>query len=213
MSNTQTKHPLRQFLVSNHAQRTLKIDTNEDYDAFADAEIQEFLEERLRDAERLDVRQLADLLDPSKGLTSVISQLPWDTFDWQAYEPSDLVTTLWVSDLPHEVTHGTLEDVLQFARSAANQAKAPVFFGKVERLLRLPAVLSLPILVVEPSRFQRTDRRHHGVNSENPGSPPWCTVARLEEGRAYIEDGNHRAVAKLLHGGEERLQVIRFRVL
>lgn len=211
MSNRHTKHPLRQFLESNHAQRTLKIDTEEDYDAFTDAQIQEFLEERLRDAERLDESQLADLLDPYKGLTNLIKQLPWDTFDWQAYESGDLVTTLWVSDLPHEVTHGTLGDVLQFARGAANEARAPIFFGRVQRLLRLPAVLSLPILVVEPSRSQRTGRRHHGVNSENPNSPPWCTVARLDDGKAYIEDGNHRAVAKLLYGGEERLQVIRLR--
>ena len=123
-----------------------------------------------------------------------------------------MVTTLWVSDLPHRVTHGNLRDVLNFARDGANKMEAPNFFDRVARIRRLGSISSLPTLVVEPSRSQRSDRFKHSPDPDSPSPPPQCEVEYLKEGKAYIEDGNHRSIANLLNTGDVKLSVIRLKL-
>lgn len=206
------KHPLRQFLESNFAQRRLKNLIDEEYEAYSDAEIEDMIKAEMRTAENSADAELASWLDDRKGLSRIIRTLPWDQFFEETYDVQDLVTPLWVSDLPHEIAHGDLRDVLEFARVEANANLAPLFLQKVQRLKRLPETLKLPVLVVEPSRYQRSARAGHPVDPDRPGISPLCTVPYLKEGKAYIEDGNHRAVARLLLTGRLTLNVLRFTI-
>jgi hypothetical protein len=175
-----------------------------DYENYDDATLERMATKAQEAAKNMDDTRLADYLDQSKGLTKLIRQL--------TYTIDELVTTLWVSDLPHRVTHGSLRDVLNFARDDVNGKEAPIFFDRVTRIRRLESISSLPTLVVEPSRSQRSDRRKHSPDPDSPSPPPQCEVEYLLEGKAYIEDGNHRAIANLLNTGDEKLSVIRLKL-
>jgi hypothetical protein len=145
--------------------------------------------EALESARQMEDRRLTEYLNERKGLTAAIRRLPYDRFSWVTYTIDELVPTLWVTDLPHTVTHGSMRDVLNFARDGRNQKSAPIFFDRVTRLRKLKAISSLPILVVAPSRSQRSDRRYHSPDTVRPEAPPLCDVEYLTEGKAYIEDG------------------------
>ncbi len=193
--------PLRCFLESNYLQRMLKLRAAGDYSKFTQPVVTQLLAEQERVVAELSDAELAGWLDSTKGLTESIAALPYRQFSVRHVEPETLVPTLWVSDLPHKVTHGSLADVLAFASEPdRNRSFAPVFFDKVEALRRLPALLErLPPLVVSPSSSQRSARRDHHAKPGNTG--PKCKVASLVEGEAYVEDGNHRAIARLLESG------------
>jgi len=207
-----TNTPLSLFLQSNYVQRKIKAATKGDYENYDDATLERMATEAQEAAKNMDDTRLADYLDQSKGLTKLMRQLPYDLFSWATYTIDELVTTLWVSDLPHRVTHGTLRDVLNFARDDVNRQEAPTFFDRVTRIRRLESISSLPTLVVEPSRYQRSNRRKHSPDPDSPSPPPQCEVEYLLEGKAYIEDGNHRAIANLLNTGDEKLSVIRLKL-
>lgn len=208
-----THNPLKLFLQSNYVQRRIKAATKGDYVNFEDATLEKMATEEQEAAMHMDDTILVDYLDQSKWLTQLIQQLPYDSFSWATYTIDELVTTLWVSDLPHKVTHGNLRDVLNFARDGVNKKEAPAFFDRVARIRRLKLISSLPTLVVEPSRSQRSDRRKHSADPDSPSPPPQCEVEYLKEGKAYIEDGNHRAIANLLNTGDVKLSVIRLNTM
>lgn len=201
---------LTDFLKSNYIQKSIKSATKCNYNNYSDETLEEIAKQAQHEANQLDDKQLIDYLDKNKDLTKRIRQLPYDHFSWMAYSINQLVTTLWVSDLPHRVTHGNLRDVLQFARNSINRSESPIFFERVKRLRKLEAICSLPILVVEPSCSQRSCRKIHSPCAEKPFPPPQCKIEYLVEGNAYIEDGNHRVIANLLNTKEEELRVIQY---
>ncbi len=206
---TVTIDPFREFLVSNYAQRVVKEKIAEDYENRTDQYIEAAIQRAIDEARKLPDADLLVKLDPGKGLSGVFRRLPRDKFRWEAYSARDLVTTLWVSDVPHEYTHHTFEALVSLAADCSQRHRAPDFFKKVYRLKSLSFLTLLPVLVVEPSASQRSKRRKHHVCSDDK-SGPLCTVPYLEEGKAYIEDGNHRAVARQINQPDSEIKVIVF---
>ncbi|RJP85370.1 MAG: hypothetical protein C4518_16130 [Desulfobacteraceae bacterium] len=202
--------PLTAYLRSNFVQRKLKEKTHRRYSDFTDDQLANIVGELHKEAQALSDEKLTDTLDPEKVLTPSLKRLPRDRISWWTADISSLVTVLWVGDLPHEITHGTLADVVSLVRDPDKRSVAPAFYDKVHRLRNLPFILKLPSLAVAPSNSQRSSRKNHRSGPGNTGSA--CTVDRLEEGKAYIEDGNHRAVAQLLARWADSLTVIRYDV-
>jgi hypothetical protein len=202
--------PLTTFLRSNYVMWVIKTTTKRVYKDFDDIKLETMAAEALESARCMEDERLTEYLNERKGLTEVIRRLPYDRFSWITYTIDELVPTLWVTDLPHSVTHGSMRDVLNFARDGLNQKTAPIFFERVSRLRKLQTIYSLPILVVAPSRSQRSNRRYHSPKAERPQAPPFCKVDYLVEGKAYIEDGHHRGIARLLESTQDHLLAIRF---
>ena len=203
--------PLTAFLRSNYVMWVIKTTTKRLYKNFDDPTLDAMAADALEAAGQIEDRRLADYLNERKGLTTPIRRLPYHRFAWEVYTIDELVPALWVTDLPHTVTHGSMRSVLNYARDARNQPLAPIFFDRVTRLRTLPLISSLPILAVAPSLSQRSGRRYHSPNAESPEAPPLCEVDYLVEGKAYIEDGHHRAVATLLSSTQEHLRAIRYK--
>ena len=151
---------IRAFLISNYIQHMLKLHAGHQYASIRDAAQAQLIGEFGDFAKRQTDQKLAGWLDQRKGLSVEISQLPRERFRWVDYRASELVTPLWVKDLPHIVTHGTVADVVDFARDPNNGSIAPIFFEKVYRMKRLPSLLELPSLVVSPPAAERSQRNH-----------------------------------------------------
>lgn len=205
---SQEVHPLTAYLRANFVQKKLKEVVRGRYDDFTDAQLANIVDQLHKLAELLPDEALTDALSKNMGLAQPLKELPRDQISWWTVDMSSIVTVLWVGDLPHEITHGTLADIVSFVRNPDNRSVAPVFYDKVHRLSKLPFILKLPSLVVAPSYSQRSARKNHCSGPGDTG--PACTVKRLEEGEAYIEDGNHRAVAQLLAGQTDSITVIRY---
>ncbi|WP_125199313.1 hypothetical protein [Guyparkeria sp. SCN-R1] len=205
---SQEVHPLTAYLRANFVQRKLKDITGGRYGDFTDAQLANIVGQLHKLAEHIHDEKLTDALSSRMGLSKSLKQLPRDQISWWTVDMSSLVTVLWLGDLPHEITHGTLADIVSLVRNPDNRSVAPYFYDKVHRLSKLPFILELPSLVVAPSYSQRSARKNHCSGPGNTGAA--CTVNRLEEGEAYIEDGNHRAVAQLLAGKTDSITVIRY---
>ncbi|MBS3810032.1 MAG: hypothetical protein KGY38_07765, partial [Desulfobacterales bacterium] len=119
-----TINPLSLFLQSNYVQRKIKDATKSDYDNFEDATLEKMATEEREAAKCIKDNILVNYLKPEKAFTELIRQLPYSLFSFTTYTIDELVTTLWVSDLPHRVTHGSLNDVLDFARDGVNKTEA-----------------------------------------------------------------------------------------
>jgi hypothetical protein len=204
--------PLTTFLRSNYVMWVIKTTTKRLYTNFDDRTLDMMAAEALEAARQIEDRRLAEYLNKRKGLTAPIRRLPYERFSWGTNTIDELVPALWVTDLPHTVTHGSMRDVLNYALDAGNRQSAPTFFDRVTRLRRLKIISSLPILVVTPSLSQRSGRRYHSPNAERPDAPPICEVEDLVEGKAYIEDGHHRAIANLLNSTQDHLLAIKFKL-
>ncbi|MCL7744654.1 hypothetical protein LV476_06790 [Guyparkeria hydrothermalis] len=205
---SQEVHPLTAYLRANFVQKKLKDITGGRYADFTDAQLANIVSQLHKLAEVLPEEKLTDFLSSRMGLSKSLKKLPRDQISWWTVDMSSIVTVLWVGDLPHEITHGTLADIVSLVRNPDNRSVAPYFYDKVHRLSKLPFILELPSLVVAPSSGQRSARKNHCSGPGNTGAE--CTVERLEEGEAYIEDGNHRAVAQLLAGQTDSITVIRY---
>jgi len=201
--------PMEAYLRSNYVQQGIKRETSERYTDYDDAELEGLAECLKNDVRQLSAPELAEHLDPDKGLSKIIRKLPAARFSWAEYEPAELTPTLWVNDVPHRITHRTLDHLVQFLESAECARDAPRFKERVVRLIRLPAIRDLPVLVVTPSSYQRSDQAQHLLNPKEPDSP-LCDIPYLDDGEAYVEDGNHRAVAQLLSKPCSKLRVVRF---
>ena len=205
------KDAFRTYLESREAQRLIKMTCGKVYDQVPDPELDAFALKCLGIAETTSDRGIVKAMADNSVVDRRIRANAIDPgdFSFASYPAIDLVPTLYVGDVPHRITHGTLADMVKFALSPGCEAEAPTFYRQVHRVKALPATLAIPILVVEPSAAQRSERKVHPAKAGDDTGPK-CIAGPITEGRAYIEDGNHRAVAKLLANASSTLSVIRW---
>ncbi len=106
---------------------------------------------------------------------------------------SELGTVLpYVGDLPPQVLARSFSDVVKYVRLNLGNMSKSMSIRYISDLSRIPKILeSIPIIVIEPGNLQRRPDVMIQVQSWRPEWP-------IHQSKAYIEDGNHRALALAL---------------
>lgn len=111
---------------------------------------------------------------------------------------NDLGTTLpHAGDLPPEIISGSLKEVIEFVKEASPEEYQSIKY--IKRLKEVPEVLNefYPWVVTPGNRISKRDRmnRVHGEKD-------WD----IAETWGMINDGNHRAIAKILASDSEDIE-------
>ena len=192
-------HPdaLRAFLVANFIQQQFKHRGAGRYEKIEPGQVTELVDLFSVWAEDLSERILAGWLDPKKGVSKEIEKLRRDQFEWKSFKANELGPPLWVGGVPHEYSHGTTADLLRFVSIEGNSPLALGFFHRVRSIRSLPALLELPAMVIAPASREREAHGDHGEKGSDEG--PTCLAGPITPCAAYVEDGNHRTVARFLN--------------
>ncbi|MCU1656011.1 MAG: hypothetical protein JWO57_667 [Pseudonocardiales bacterium] len=199
------------FLRSNYVHNQIKGRVASEYYDYTDDQLEEIARAAVLAADPLSMDALLGSMPTDKGLTKRILASPdraMAAFGYAILPVNSLVPVFWVSDVPHRVTHGTLRTMADYWAEPGCQTASPKFFDRVSRIQRLPTISAMPVLAVRPARGQRAGRIPHPVDPDKP--LPMCELVTYEEGEAYIEDGNHTAVARVVRDRANEIQVICF---
>ncbi len=166
-----------------------------------DEELKEIVEKvrqqyREKDYDRGEKINLLQELDSNPGYrTKIFEDCSWRK---ETVKVEDLGTTLpRFGDLPPEVISGTLSDVVEFVKEADPKEYRNVRY--ITRLKEVPKVLNefYPWVITPGNRASKRDR----MNKVH-GKKDWD----IEDTWGMINDGNHRAIAKILANDSEEIE-------
>lgn len=154
---------------------------------------QKYHEKNYSNGEKLD--KLRELDSNPDYRSKILEESSWTK---ESVDVKDLGTTLpRTGDLPPEAISGSLPEVVKFVKEADPEDYRSVKY--IASLKGFPEVLNefLPWVVTPGNRVSKRDRmnRAHGENN-------WM----IEDTWGMINDGNHRAIAKILANDSEEIK-------
>lgn len=160
---------------------------------FVDEVRQQYRENNYENSEKMN--KLRELDNNPEYRSRIFENCSWKR---ETVRVEDLGTTLpRFGGLPPEVISGSLQEVVKFVRNAEPEDYRSVNY--IKKLKEFPELLNefLPWVITPGNRKSKQDRMNkvHGEKDWN-----------IEETWGRINDGNHRAIAKVLADDSEEIE-------